>query len=197
MTTTSKAAKSNQPTASGAANGANKPAPIGDGWDDAPRATSDGQECAEWHPEMSELKEEVIANKLAGKPAGSTATLVLVGTLTIQQAFGEPRYFVDVAPASSENGESVRYALPLHGVLTAALDHYPMTDKDGKAPLVRLAFMGRAPRAKPGQQAAFLYDVRSKNAVLLPKERETPPALFEIHRANKIARDEEAAESKS
>lgn len=192
MTTTSKAAKSNQPNT---ANGANKPAPIGDGWDDAPRATSDGQECAEWHPEMSELKEEVIANKLAGKPAGSTATLVLVGTLSIQQAFGEPRYFLDVAP-SENGGDPVRYALPLHGVLTAALDHYPMTDKNGMAPLVRLAFMGRAPRAKPGQQAAFLYDVRSKNAVLLPKVRETPPALFEIHRANKEARDAEAAEAK-
>jgi len=177
MTTTSKKATGNQSKSEVA---------IGDGWDDAPKATSESEHPA-WLPQLASFKEEVIAAKLTQQPEGSTVQPVLIGTLVIAQAFGEPRYFVDTQ-------EGKRIALPLHGVLTSALDHYRMSP----APLVRLAFMGEANRAKAGQRAAYVYDVRAKPAdALLAKERADPLPLLPIHRENKAKRDAQNAKGKA
>lgn len=173
MTSTTKQASGKGP---GSGNGKG----IGDGWDDAPQATSTGSDGPQWCPQWSNFKPEALANKLTTVPEGSHAELVVIGKLAVAQAFGEPRYFVD-----TDNG---RLAMPNHDVLTGALDKYPIEP----APTVRLAYLGDAARAKPGQRAAIMYDVRAKSADGKPLQPMTKPrdgALLPIHHENKRLRD--------
>lgn len=153
---------------------------IGDGWDDAQQAAGGGSDTPAWCPHWGEngaYKEKAVKEKMTTAPEGSIVDTVLIGKLVIAEAFGEPRYFVD------REKDGIRFALPNHGVLTSTLDHYEMTP----TPIVRLAFMGEAARARPGERAAFVYDVRSKNAMLLKEPREG--ALFPQHKTNKEKRD--------
>ncbi len=174
MATTTKTAKGNQAAA----------APIGDGWDDAPRAGGGSGDGPEWLPHLVSFKEEVIAHKLSTHPDGSHIRPVVVGVLRVQQAYGEPRYFVD----ETIGDKTIRLAMPQHGMLTSALDCFAIDP----APKVRLAFMGESENSSKGQPAK-LYDVRCqpKEAMLLEARKD---ALYPIHKANKAKRD--AADAK-
>lgn len=158
---------------------------IGDGWDDVPVASTGNSEAPQWVPHIAQqgFKDDVVAEMLAEQPAGSHARPVIVGELRVLPAFGEPRYFVD---EKQVDGKIVSMALPTHGALTAALDKYRLTP----VPTVRIKAAGRANRAKRGQQAAFLYEVRAKPADALLKEPRAD-ALLPLHKANKKKRDEE------
>ncbi len=168
------------------ANGTEKPA-VEKEWEDAGQASSGVGEsdAAAWVPHWTKYNAKVVEKKLTTVPAGSHAKEVLIGTLTVQPAFGEARYFVD---SVNEDKTITRMALPLHGTLTSALDRLRLDP----APKVRIGFLGEAPRAKQGQNAAFLYDIRvmPKDA-LLTEARTDPkaPALLPIHKANKAKRD--------
>lgn len=172
--TTTKKANGNQPSKA--------PPEVEAEWEGAGQASGGGESDAPaWLPHLTKFRDDVIARKLEAQPAGSHSAPVLVGALTVQQAFGEPRYFMD---AATPEGKPVRMALPLHGALTSALDRIALTP----APKVRLGFLGEAPRARPGQNAAFLYDIRVlPKTALLPEAR--ADALLPIHKANKAKRD--------
>ncbi len=167
MTTTSKKANGNPPA---------KAEPLGDGWDEAPKASAGESDHAEWSPHFAMFSAEVIAEKMASKPEGTTAERTLIGTLRVLKAFGELRYFVETKDRT--------VALPLHGVLTSSLDFLRLDP----APVVRLEYKGEASRARPGERSAFLYDVRCKPSdALLPDARSD--ALLPIHRDNKEKRE--------
>lgn len=167
MTTTTKSANGKQSP---------KAEPLGDGWDDAPKASTMSDHPA-WMPQLCTFKDDVIAEKLDGQPAGSHADKVLIGTLTVERAFGEPRYHV-----TDKDGKVM--GLPLHGVLTSALDCVRLTP----APRVRLAYIGEAARARQGERSAFLYDVRVQpKEALLSEPR--GDALLPVHKENKEKRE--------
>jgi len=159
--------------------------PIGDGWDDAPKASSgETSDSPEWCPHFASFKDEVVQAKLSTKAEGSHTRPVVVGALKVMQAFGEPRYFVD----ETRDGKTVTMAIPNHNALTSTLDKIRISP----APTIRIAFQGEAKNSKPGQRAAYLYDVRVKpSEALLPEARKDAclPAQ-EKRRAERKARDE-------
>lgn len=158
------------------------PEPIGDGWDEAPSAVSTGSDGPVWCPQWAELMPEARQRRLEGKPEGSHSNLVVIGQLKIEKAFGEDRYFVE------EKG--ILLAMPNHDVLTGAFDKFP--DPTKQAVTVRVAFIGDSVRAKEGQQAAKLYDVRAKGAdgkPLVAGAKAREGALLPVHHANKAARE--------
>lgn len=178
MTTTTKAANGK---------GSKAAEPIGDGWDDAPKAAG-LTDSPEWLPHLSIYNEEERAEKLSVATDGSHAETVVVGRLIIEQAYGEPRYFVEQEAGKDGKGKSGKIAMPVHAALTTALDHFAVENNIG--PRVRIAYAGRAKRAKEGQQAAFLYDARCQpaNAYLQEPRKD---ALQPVHAANKEKRDAE------
>jgi hypothetical protein len=150
--------------------------PIGDGWDDAPQVSAGESDAPSWVPHYRMFAAEVIAEKLALLEAGSTSDKAIIGELQVRRAFGEPRYFVLTSAGL--------LALPLHGMLTSALDCIDVKQK----PAVRLEYSGEAPRSRPGERAAFMYDVRVKPAAALLSEPRAG-ALLPIHKENKANRD--------
>lgn len=166
-----------QATGKGSTGDANK---LGDGWDDAPVATSTGSDGPQWCPQWSQYNDEARKAKLTTVADGSTCETTVIGKLVVAQAFGEPRYFVETG--------NMRLALPNHDVLTGALDKYEI-DKVG---VVRLQYLGDAARAKPGQRAAIIYDVRAKDKdgkAMSPLAKAREGALLPIHHENKRLRD--------
>jgi len=170
MTTTTKKANGNRSPEE-------KAEPLGDGWDDAAKASAGESDHPAWVPQWSMFKADVIEQKMTTVPEGSTSVGVLVGKLAVLRAFGEPRYFV-------KRDDGTTLALPLHGVLTSSLDCIALDP----APTVRLEYKGEAARARPNERAAFVYDVRVKpSSALLPQARED--ALLPVHRENKEKRE--------
>lgn len=167
--------------ATGKGSKTNGKAPMGDGWDEAPVATSTGSDGPTWCPQWSQFNDEAKAHKLTTVAEGSTADTVIIGKLKIAQAFGEPRYFV-------ETDKGVTLALPNHDVLTGALDKYNPDDVG----VVRLQYLGDSANAKEGQRAAILYDVRAKDKsgkAITPMTKPREGALLAIHHENKRNRD--------
>lgn len=182
-------------TTSKAENGKRPPSTVTGEWEDA-AVVRGGAEHACWVPALmvDGFKPEVIAEKLALQPAGSFTDPVITGTLIVEQAYGEPRYFVKWETKGERNGETI--ALPNHGAITNALDVVALDP----APRVRIEIKGKAPRGKPGENAPYLYDVRvlPKTAMLsAPRDGKDKshgghPALAPIHKANKARRDADA-----
>lgn len=182
MTTTTKTANGNRGKDAAASK-----APIGDGWDDVPKAGGANDNTPEWCPQLRDLKEEAQEQSLSLKPEGSHCRDVVTGQPVIQEAFGEPRYFLKTADVPGG-----LLALPTHGGLTSRLDKYTI----GDVAVMRIAVEGKG-RARPNQQAPFLYDVRAKGADgkgVHPLTEPRKDALLPIHKANKAKRGEQESD---
>ncbi len=151
-------------------------------WEDSAQASGGGESDAPaWVPQWSVFHPDEVADKMTTIPPGSSMEKVLIGKLSIHPAFGEPRYFVD-CDSGADKGK--RMALPLHGSLTSSLDKIAIEG----GPRVRIGYAGKAKKARRGQNAAFLYDIRvqPKEALLAEARKD---ALLPIHKANKAKRD--------
>lgn len=123
---------------------------------------SGGFDGPSWQPNLVEFSTEVIRMKLEKLGKGSSYRPEIAGTLVVGTAWGKSLYFLDV-PLKDKT--STRVHLPEHFSLYGSLGLVEVGAK------VRLKYVGRAKKAKPGQTAPVLYEVIGEKGRVLSQKR--------------------------